>query len=432
MIGSRLLPKGSSIVRAARRSAGAALSRVCFIFAALSLFVADIAPAAAQEVKPPVVIRRILAGSGTVSSALYDFVELFNASDSPVDIGGWSIQAASGRGTDTLGAGRQITVLPAFTLAPGQAYLVQESGGSSAKSRVQPDLRAGTIVMNATSGKLALVRSSAPLGCNGGSTPCSASQLGAIVDLIGYGDSNFSYGTPVRVGRGTVALNRLGRGCANTKDNRTDFVFDAIAVLAPVNSQSPPKPCGVVEFGACAKLAVPAKVWTEAFPPSGDLPECPDCGEGKGPKLLKHPVCAGCLFSADPGFLYLDLAAYASLARSQLVLVFLRVARAGASRGAATQGTSESVQSTTAAPNVPGGTVAKSATVLESTLESELCADITGVFYSSTPGVGISIPAVGGSGYHVTVGFQVASAYRFFDVPDVTIDTTPVTEDDPG
>jgi hypothetical protein len=39
--------------------------------------------------------------------------------------------------------------------------------------------------MSGTGGKVALVNSTTSLGCNGGSTPCSAAQLAMIIDLVG-------------------------------------------------------------------------------------------------------------------------------------------------------------------------------------------------------------------------------------------------------
>ena len=38
-----------------------------------------------------------------------------------------------------------------------------------------------------TTGKVALVSQATGLACNGGSAPCSAAQLAAIVDLVGFG-----------------------------------------------------------------------------------------------------------------------------------------------------------------------------------------------------------------------------------------------------
>jgi len=45
--------------------------------------------------------------------------------------------------------------------------------------------------MSGTGGKVALVMSTTGLGCNGGSTPCSAAQLALIKDLVGWDGANF-------------------------------------------------------------------------------------------------------------------------------------------------------------------------------------------------------------------------------------------------
>ena len=57
-----------------------------------------------------------------------------------------------------------------------------------------PDLIDPTpISMAAGGGKVALVNTTTPLGCNGSSTPCSVASLATIVDLVGYGSSTNFY-----------------------------------------------------------------------------------------------------------------------------------------------------------------------------------------------------------------------------------------------
>jgi predicted extracellular nuclease len=82
--------------------------------------------------------------------------------------------------------------------------------------------------MSATGGKVALVSSTTPLGCNGGSTPCPPAALAQIVDLIGYDGANFFEGAAAAptLSNTTSALRNLG-GCQDTDNNGADFVAGA-------------------------------------------------------------------------------------------------------------------------------------------------------------------------------------------------------------
>lgn len=199
----------------------------------------------AQAVSDGVVISQVYGGGGN-SGAPYthDFVELFNRGTTPVALNGWSIQYASATGTGNFGASStQLTELPNVTLQPGQYYLVQQAGGTAGVALPAPDLTDPTpIAMAAGAGKVALVSSTASLGCNGGSAPCSAAQLAQIVDLVGYGNANFFEGssaTPTL--SNTTAALRKGNGCTETDNNANDF---EAAAPNPRNTASARNFCG--------------------------------------------------------------------------------------------------------------------------------------------------------------------------------------------
>jgi predicted extracellular nuclease len=199
-------------------------------------------PAAA--VSPTVVISQVY-GAGGNSGAVFtnDYVELFNRGTTTVSLAGWTIQYASATGTGNFGSTpTQITSLSG-SIAPGQYLLVHESSGGAngiglpAADVTDPD----PIAMAAGAGKVALVNNLTPLGCNGGSTPCSATSLAAIVDLIGYGNANFFEGSGAAgTTSPTLAAFRALDGCTDTDNNSSDF---ALAVPAPRNSVSPVRVC---------------------------------------------------------------------------------------------------------------------------------------------------------------------------------------------
>jgi len=197
-------------------------------------------PKAAEAASPDIVISQVYGGGGN-SGATYthDFIELFNRGTAPASLNGWSLQYSSATGTGLLGGSTTlITELPNVVVQPGQYYLVQEASTASVGIALPaPDLVDATpIAMAAGAGKVAVVASTAGLGCNGGSTPCNAAQLGLIVDLVGYGNANFfeGLGGAPALTNTTAAVRALG-GCQDTDSNGADF---ASATPAPRNSAS--------------------------------------------------------------------------------------------------------------------------------------------------------------------------------------------------
>jgi predicted extracellular nuclease len=188
-----------------------------------------------------VVISQVYGGGGNSGAPLQnDFVELFNRSSAPVSIAGWSVQYASATGTGNFAANPVVAL--SGTLQPGQYYLIKlASGGTVGATLPTADATVTTLNMSGSSGKVALVNSSAGLACNGGSLPCSAAQLAQIVDLVGYGGANFFENAPTATLTNTTAAIRLNSGCTDTDINNADFTTGA---PAPRSTASPLSPCG--------------------------------------------------------------------------------------------------------------------------------------------------------------------------------------------
>jgi predicted extracellular nuclease len=201
-----------------------------FLLAAFAALALGASPAWAAS--PNVVISQIYGGGGN-SGAPYtnDYIELFNRGSTTVVLTGWSLQYASATGTGNFGSTpTQITEL-ASAIGPGQYMLVHEgSGGTSGAPLPGVALTDPTpIAMGATGGKVALVNTTTPLGCNGTPNACTPAALATIVDLVGYGNANYFEGagaTPAP--SNTTAAFRLGAGCTDTDNNAADF-----AVAAP-------------------------------------------------------------------------------------------------------------------------------------------------------------------------------------------------------
>ncbi|WP_437648279.1 DNRLRE domain-containing protein [Sorangium sp. So ce362] len=193
-----------------------------------------------------VVISQVYGGGGNAGAVYtHDFVELFNRSNSPVSLAGWSLQYASAGGTGALGATTtQLTELPAITLQPGQYLLVQEAAGSGNGAPVPaPDLVDTTpINLSGSAGKVALVRQAAGLGCNGGTAPCSAAQEALIEDLVGYGGASYFEGAaPAPAIANATASLRRDAGCQDTGSNVDDL---STGTPAPRNTSTAALACG--------------------------------------------------------------------------------------------------------------------------------------------------------------------------------------------
>jgi hypothetical protein len=176
------------------------------------------------------VVSQVFAGGGNASAPYSnDFVELFNRGSTPADLGGWSIQYASGSGTTW-----QVTPLTG-SVQPGGHYLVQLASGAVGAALPMPDAT-GTSNLAVSGGKVALSRAVTALACGGS---CSADPL--VTDLVGYGSATDFEGTGAApaIGNTTSAL-RAGDGCTDTDANSSDF---SAAAPTPRNSAASTTPC---------------------------------------------------------------------------------------------------------------------------------------------------------------------------------------------
>jgi uncharacterized protein len=220
------------VVAAAKRG-------VVFVFAVVALAV----PSQALAASPNVVVSQVYGGGGNTGAPFAnDYVELFNRGLGAVPLTGWSVQYTSATGTGNFGANSgQLTELSGF-IGPGEYRLVQEAGGAVGAPLPAPDITDATAInMSATGGKVALVNTTTPLGCNGGSTACPPAALATIVDLVGYDGANFFEGAGAApAASNTTAVLRNNGGCADTDDNVADF---AAGAPTPRNASTTPRDC---------------------------------------------------------------------------------------------------------------------------------------------------------------------------------------------
>ncbi len=207
----------------------------------------------ANAVSTTIVISQVNGGGGgSTGTYLFDYVELKNISSSPQSLNGLSLYYGSAVGQFASTAGNAF-VLPNVTLNPGQYYFVQTgpTGSAGAAFPVTPDVVTGNLTMSGTSGKVALATSGLPINtCGATATPCSAAQLGALVDWVAYGaagngtagmgegGTSVNNGTAITSSQGAV---RKTAGCTETDNNNNDF--DLVTAPVPRNMATAAAPC---------------------------------------------------------------------------------------------------------------------------------------------------------------------------------------------
>ncbi|HET7045524.1 MAG TPA: lamin tail domain-containing protein [Gaiellaceae bacterium] len=193
-------------------------------------------PTVARASASGVVVSQVYGGGGNAGATFTnDFVELFNAGSSAVDLSGWTIQYATSTGTSW-----SATALSG-TIAPRGYYLVQLASSADVGAALPAPDATGTTNLSASSGKIALVRDVTPLTCGDAAGSCSADS--SVEDLVGYGSaSDFEGSGSAPAGSSTEAVLRNGGGCTDAGDNAADFASDT---PAPRNSASPAAACSV-------------------------------------------------------------------------------------------------------------------------------------------------------------------------------------------
>jgi uncharacterized protein (TIGR03437 family) len=188
-------------------------------------------PTPTPDTSPHIVISQVFGGGGNSGAPFRnDFIEIFNAGSTTVNLSGWSVQYASATASTW-----SATPLTSVTLAPGQYYLVQQSSGGNNGATLPTADATGTIAMAAGSGKVALVKTTAALT---GACPNDPN----IVDFAGYGSTAncFRGAAPAPAPGNTTAILRAASGCTDTRNNVADF---AIGPPNPRNTKFLPRVC---------------------------------------------------------------------------------------------------------------------------------------------------------------------------------------------
>jgi hypothetical protein len=140
------------------------------------------------------------------------------------------VQYASATGTGSW----TVTNLTGVTLAPGQYYLVQESGNANGVNNLPAPDVSDTTAMAAGAGKVVVASTTTAFS---GACPSGAN----VIDLVGYGSTaNCSEASPAPAPSTTTADLRGGDGCTDTDNNSADF---SAGPPSPRNTSSPINKC---------------------------------------------------------------------------------------------------------------------------------------------------------------------------------------------
>lgn len=201
-------------------------------------------PAAALEVSPaaagtsPVVINEVYLSGGSAGAAYKNkFVELYNTSDAPVALDGWSVQYRSASGTTA-----PSTTAPLTGTIAGKGYYLLKGGSNGTVGLDLPAADATATGFNpaGAGGTIVLAKQSAalnPLATGSVVEPAS------VADLLGYGTSNTFETQAAPAPSGNTDVKSMNRsGGADSNNNSADFALNAAITPKAANGVADPGP----------------------------------------------------------------------------------------------------------------------------------------------------------------------------------------------
>ena len=178
------------------------------------------APAQARVSGDALVISEVYGAGGNSGAALnQDFVELYNPTSTPIQLGGLSVQYRSATGTANPSG---VVALTGSVAARGH-FLLGLASGSNGSALPTPDQVNSSVNLSGTSGTVFLANQTGAL-----TTPATGSLVGdpAILDLVGFGTSNTYEGTVAPAPSATASIARTAAG-ADSDVNGADFTAGA-------------------------------------------------------------------------------------------------------------------------------------------------------------------------------------------------------------
>ncbi|MGO4807422.1 ExeM/NucH family extracellular endonuclease [Arthrobacter sp. 2MCAF15] len=196
----------------------------------------DASPAAAGT--SPVVINEAYISGGSSGAAFKNkFVELYNGSDAPVSLEGWSLQYRSASGA---GAPSSVAALSGSIPAKGYYLLKGGSNGTAGADLPAADATAAGFNPAGAGGTIVLAKQAAAL---------NPLQTGSVIepanvaDLLGYGTSNTFEAQAAAAPSGNTDVRSLNRTKgADTNNNSADLTLNAAITPKTANGAADPGP----------------------------------------------------------------------------------------------------------------------------------------------------------------------------------------------
>ncbi|MDE8587482.1 ExeM/NucH family extracellular endonuclease [Arthrobacter sp. NQ4] len=213
-------------------SLGTALS-AGLIAAPLAAVPAAAEVSAAAGTSPVVINEAYLSGGSSGAAYKNKFVELYNTSDAPVSLEGWSVQYRSGTGA---AAPSGVAALSGSIPAKGY-YLVQGgSNGTNGADLPKPDLVAGAMNFAGASGTIVLAKQPTAVALPTGSVV----ETAGVADLLGYGASNTFETQAAAAPAGNTDVKSLNRAArADSNNNAADFTLLGTITPTPSGGTAP-------------------------------------------------------------------------------------------------------------------------------------------------------------------------------------------------
>ncbi|GAB3945602.1 ExeM/NucH family extracellular endonuclease [Corynebacterium tapiri] len=202
-----------------------------------------VVPTALAAPAGTVVISEVYGGGGNSGSVFSnDFVELFNPTDQPIDLKGWTIDQQSAAGNT--GKLHSLT----GTIPAGGYYLIQGAAGANPSTALPAADEEGSFNFSGTKAVATLLDAS-----------------GNPVDLVGWGDAAEFEGAPAVGTSNKTSIQRTNPG-ADTDNNQADFVAGAPTPQGsgstgptqptdPTDPTDPTEPVTPVEPGAILPIS---------------------------------------------------------------------------------------------------------------------------------------------------------------------------------
>ena len=165
------------------------------------------------------VISEVFGGGGNKGAAFtHDFIELYNPTDAPIDLSGYTVEYFSASGN----TGGKVVL--SGTIAPHGYYLVQGAAGNGAGDALPTPDAEGNLNMSGSKGSVQL-----------------ADATGTPIDAIGYGAASLKEGTAAAGLSNAKSASRDDKG-TDTDDNAADFTIGAPTPTNTGNEAPTPQP----------------------------------------------------------------------------------------------------------------------------------------------------------------------------------------------